>query len=61
MPVLEIACPDCGIRYRTLVVERARVPAVWVCPDCKGRRGEVLREVPKSDHPWAGAMERCCW
>jgi len=60
VPVLEIACPDCGLRYQTLVVEGGRVPTVWVCPDCKGRKGEVLGEVPKSDHPWAGAMKSCC-
>jgi len=61
VPVLVIACPDCGHRYRTLVVEGARVPVVWVCPDCKARNGEVLEEVAGSDHPWSGAsMDTCC-
>ena len=61
MPVLLIACPDCGHEYRTLVAEGARVPAVWVCPSCKGRDGEVLGEVMGTDHPWAGSsMDACC-
>ena len=61
MPVLLIACPDCGHEYRTLVVEGARVPAVWVCPGCKGREGEVIAEVAGSGHPWSGtSMDACC-
>ncbi|MXY77502.1 MAG: hypothetical protein F4Y40_10585 [Acidimicrobiia bacterium] len=61
MPVLLIACPDCGHEYRTLVVEGARVPAVWVCPDCKERKGEVIGEVAGSGHPWSGpSMDVCC-
>ena len=61
MPVLLIACPDCGHEYRTLVVEGARTPAVWVCPDCKGRKGEVVEQVAGADHPWSGAsMGDCC-
>ncbi|MDE0710353.1 MAG: hypothetical protein F4X18_02220 [Acidimicrobiia bacterium] len=61
MPVLVIACPDCGLQYRTLVVEGAKVPELWACPDCKGRKGEVLTEVATSDHPWSRAsMDACC-
>jgi len=61
VPVLLIGCPDCGHEYRTLVVEGARVPTVWVCPGCKGREGEVLEEAVRSDHPWCGpSMDACC-
>ena len=38
MPVLSIVCPDCRHEYRSLVLEGAKVPAVWVCPECTGRR-----------------------
>lgn len=61
MPVLVIACPDCGHEYRTLVVEGVSVPKAWVCPDCRGRRGEIVGELARSDHPWSGAsMDMCC-
>ena len=61
MPVLNIECPDCGHEYRSLVLEGARVPTVWVCPECAGRRAEVAGVITESHHPWAGdAMDTCC-
>ncbi len=62
MPLLKIACPDCGDEYQTLVVEGARIPTVWVCAKCKRRNGRVV-EILKDDngHPWAGpSMDTCC-
>ncbi|MCY4371891.1 MAG: hypothetical protein OXF41_21280 [bacterium] len=61
MPVLNIVCPDCRHAYRSLVVEGARVPKVWVCPKCGGRRAEVAGVISEAQHPWAGAsMDACC-
>ena len=61
MPVLSIVCPDCRHEYRSLVVAGARVPTVWVCPDCSGRRAEVAEVIHEADHPWSGSsMDACC-
>ncbi len=61
MPVLRIVCPDCGHQYHSLVVAGARVPAVWVCPECSGRRAEIAETIPDGGHPWAGrSMDACC-
>jgi len=38
VPVWELVCPDCGHTFRSLVMEGARVPAVWVCSACGSRR-----------------------
>jgi hypothetical protein len=37
VPVWELACPDCGHRFRSLVMAGSREPAVWVCSACGGR------------------------
>ena len=61
MPVLKIVCPDCRHEYRSLVVEGAKTPAVWVCPECAGRRAEVAEVLSAANHPWSGSsMEACC-
>lgn len=61
MPVLSIVCPDCRHEYRSLVIEGARVPKVWVCPECAGRRAEVAGVIGEASHPWAGdSMDACC-
>ena len=61
MSVLRIACPDCGAEYRSLVVAGAKVPPVWVCPECSGRRAKVAEVLCDSNHPWAGtSMGDCC-
>ena len=61
MPVLNIVCPDCRHEYRSLVMEGARTPRVWVCPECKGRRGEIVETESDIAHPWAGeVMDLCC-
>ena len=59
--MLSIVCPDCRHEYRSLVVAGARVPAVWVCPECSGRRARIAEELPEADHPWSGtSMDGCC-
>ena len=61
MPVLEVICPDCGHRYRSLVVAGAPVPAVWVCSVCGSRRGQPVGEAEDTHHPWAcESMDGCC-
>ncbi len=61
MPVLNIVCPDCRYRYRSLVVEGARVPEIWVCPECSGRKAKVDGVNADANHPWAKrSMDACC-
>lgn len=61
MAVLRIACPDCGSEYRSLVVAGAKVPTVWVCSECSGRRARVAEVLHDSNHPWSGkSMDDCC-
>lgn len=61
MPVLSIVCPDCRHEYRSLVVAGARVPTVWVCPECSGRRAKVAEVLPDAHHPWSRpSMDSCC-
>ena len=61
MPVLLIASPDCGHEYQTLAAEGSRVSASMGVPELQGTGGEVLGEVVRTDHPWAGAsMDACC-
>lgn len=37
MPVWTLSCPACENAFRSLVMEGARVPAVWVCSACGSR------------------------
>lgn len=61
MPVLLLECPDCGHRFRSLVVEGAKTPAAWVCSRCKSRRVAPVGTDSSSAHPWAdGPMDACC-
>lgn len=61
MPVLRIVCPDCRNEYPSLVVAGARVPTVWVCPECSGRRARVAEVLNEANHPWSGeTMDDCC-
>lgn len=60
MPVLVIECPDCGHDYHSLVVEGAKVPDVWACSQCGGRRAAPKTQI-ESTHPWASScMDGCC-
>jgi hypothetical protein len=60
MPVLILRCPDCGHEFRSLVMEGAKVPKVWTCAECGGRRAEPHgTEVGR--HPFAGGAScGCC-
>jgi DNA-directed RNA polymerase subunit RPC12/RpoP len=61
VPVLEIACPDCGHRSRSLVLAGAPIPSTWVCSACGGRSAEPVGEVEDTHHPWAcDGMHGCC-
>jgi rubredoxin len=61
MAVLMIECPDCGHSYRSLVVEGTRIPSVWVCSECGGRKAAPKGEAESSGHPWANrCMDDCC-
>lgn len=61
MPVLRIVCPDCRNEYRSLVVAGAKVPTVWVCPECSGRGARVAEVLHGTNHPWSGeSMDECC-
>jgi hypothetical protein len=54
MPVLELVCPDCGHRFRSLVMDGARVPPVWVCSVCGSRRAHPQPTLAPLHHPWSG-------
>lgn len=42
MPVWTLHCPGCGNGFRSLVMEGARVPAVWVCSACGSREATPI-------------------
>ena len=61
MPVLDLRCPDCGHGFRSLVMEGAKVPEVWVCSACGSRRAHPEHTVEVTDHPWSGGRScGCC-
>jgi hypothetical protein len=61
MPVLELRCPDCGHGFRSLVMDGTKVPEVWVCSACGGRRAQPHDGPSRIAHPWAdGPPDRCC-
>lgn len=61
MPVLLIECPNCGHRYRSLVVEGTKTPQKWACSGCGGESARPLGELEGSGHPWASeCMDGCC-
>lgn len=62
MPVFVIACPDCGNVTRTLVLAGCRMPAEWVCGNCKVRRATPELTMAER-HPWEeghGSGCLCC-
>lgn len=59
MPVLQLACPDCGNEFRSLVMEGAKVPEVWVCSKCGSRRAEPHGFDEQTKHPWTDGSVSC--
>jgi rubrerythrin len=58
--VLELRCPDCGHEFRSLVLEGTKMPEVWVCSQCDGRRAEPTH-THSDGHPWSGgSADVCC-
>lgn len=61
MPVMHLRCPDCGHEFRSLVMDGTKVPTVWTCSVCHGRRSEPHRIDETSNHPMAGGTScPCC-
>lgn len=58
MPVWELSCPDCGHRFRSLVMAGARVPAVWVCGRCGSRN--VRPQAVHEEDPFSGRSGTTC-
>lgn len=52
MPVYTIHCPDCGHRFKGMVMARAATPREWVCSQCGGRRAAPLTGSVPEPHPW---------
>ncbi len=40
MAVWELACPQCGHRFRSLVLTGGTAPTVWVCGACGSREAQ---------------------
>jgi hypothetical protein len=62
MPVLTLACPDCGHVFKGGVFPGAKPPEVWVCSQCLGRRAAPLATGAEEPHPFEGSHGgcRCC-
>lgn len=62
MPVLQLECPDCGHRFRSLVIEGTKVPSVWVCSQCGSRGARPVDTAAHVQHPWlGGCSDGCCF
>jgi DNA-directed RNA polymerase subunit RPC12/RpoP len=59
MPVLRIACLDCGNAFPSLVMKGTKVPEVWVCSRCGRRRAQPLVAAEQTHHPWADGDPAC--
>ncbi len=59
MPVLQLSCPDCGNAFRSLVIEGAKVPEVWICSRCGSRRAAPRESDEQVHHPWADGSPSC--
>ncbi len=54
MPVLTLACPECGHKFQGLVLAGTRPPEEWVCSKCGSRKAEVVPDKEPVPHPWEG-------
>ena len=57
MPVLSLACLDCGHEYRSLVLAGTRPPLVWYCSQCGGDAAVQQAGAPEIAHPWDKASD----
>lgn len=54
MPVYTLVCPDCGHRFKGLVLAGTRPPRIWECSQCGGADAGPDPETPPRAHPWEG-------
>jgi hypothetical protein len=52
MPVFSLHCPDCGHRFKGMVMAHTNPPCEWACSRCGGRRAATEPGSTPEPHPW---------
>lgn len=51
MPVYQLHCPNCEHRFTGMVFQGARLPELWICPQCNSENAQRVESCPPMAHP----------